>query len=115
MRCLLVFLCSWVLGFLCRLLRRFARLCSRWLVCRSLVSLARSAHLLTVCVPSSPLRPRQVLAWRQTHLQRFRSVEQNKKFIQFSKGVEIDYDAITVKIEAEAENERSRPGAVPYS
>jgi len=56
-----------------------------------------------------------VLAWRQTHLQRFRSVEQNKKFIQFSKGVEIDYDAITVKIEAEAENERSRPGAVPYS
>ena len=57
----------------------------------------------------------QVLAWREQHLQRFRSQEQNKKFIQYAKGVEIDYDAISAKIEAENENERSRPGAVPYS
>ena len=51
---------------------------------------------------------RQVLAWRQTHLQRFRSVAQNKKFIQFSKGVEIDCDAIAIKIEAEVQVKQER-------
>jgi hypothetical protein len=37
------------------------------------------------------------------------------KFIQYGATVEIDWDDIEAKIEAEMEAERSRPGAKPYS
>jgi intraflagellar transport protein 80 len=55
-----------------------------------------------------------VLAWREQNLVRMRATETNIKFQQYAQGVEIDWDKIKAKIEQEAENERSRPGAVPY-
>jgi intraflagellar transport protein 80 len=41
--------------------------------------------------------------------------ESNLKFLQYAQGLEIDWDLIKAKIEQERENERSRPGAVPYA
>lgn len=56
-----------------------------------------------------------VLAWRQRNLARMQATESNIKFQQYSQGVEIDWEKIQTKITQEAENERSRPGAVPYA
>lgn len=56
-----------------------------------------------------------VLAWRQRNNEKMKEAETNLKFLQYSQGVEIDWDMIKSKIEQERENERSRPGAVPYA
>lgn len=57
-----------------------------------------------------------VLSLRQKNLSRFPGVvEMNKKFKEYSRQIEIDPEQIEAKINAELEEERARPGAVPYS
>jgi len=55
-----------------------------------------------------------VLAYRQKYLKKCNKKEESKKFIQFSQGVQIDWDKIKSKIEMELEKETERAGAKPY-
>lgn len=58
-----------------------------------------------------------VLGLRQRSLKRLGpgARETSRQFLKYGSQVEIDWEKIQSKIEAEAEAERSRPGAVPYS
>lgn len=56
-----------------------------------------------------------VLALRQKSLDRFGQSETNRKYKEYARNVEVDFEQVESKIAAEAEAERSRPGAVPYS
>ncbi|XP_076837223.1 intraflagellar transport protein 80 homolog isoform X1 [Brachyhypopomus gauderio] len=49
-----------------------------------------------------------VLAHRQKFLQDFGKKETNKRFLQYSEGVEVDWDKIQAKIEMEVSRERER-------
>ncbi|KAI5093031.1 intraflagellar transport protein 80-like [Silurus meridionalis] len=49
-----------------------------------------------------------VLAYRQKFLQNFRKEETNKHFLQYSEGVEVDWEKIQSKIEMELAKERER-------
>ncbi|KAJ8388659.1 hypothetical protein AAFF_G00130680 [Aldrovandia affinis] len=49
-----------------------------------------------------------VLAHRQKFLQDFSKKETNKRFLQYSEGVEVDWEKIQAKIEMELANERER-------
>jgi len=55
-----------------------------------------------------------VLANRQKYLKRFGKTETNKKFIQFSQGVEVDWEKINAKIEMELQKESQRSGNKTY-
>lgn len=56
-----------------------------------------------------------VVALREKNLARFPgAIEHNRKFKEYSRQIEVDWEQIDAKIEQEAEAERSRPGAVPY-
>eukprot|EP00041_Stephanoeca_diplocostata_P034393 m.1171186 g.1171186 ORF g.1171186 m.1171186 type:complete len:779 (+) comp24512_c0_seq6:118-2454(+) len=57
-----------------------------------------------------------VIGFREKNLARFGNAhETNRKFLQVSRAVAVDWDKINEKIKAELEAERSRPGAVPYA
>mmetsp|Transcript_40835 Transcript_40835/g.96743 ORF Transcript_40835/g.96743 Transcript_40835/m.96743 type:complete len:767 (+) Transcript_40835:180-2480(+) len=55
-----------------------------------------------------------VLALRQRYLTGMGREETNERFLQYSKGVTIDWAAIEKKVEQEKEAEAARPGARPY-
>lgn len=50
-----------------------------------------------------------VLGYRQKYLKRFDRKENNKRFTQYSEGIEVDWDKIQSKIEMEYQKERERP------
>ncbi|ELT91803.1 hypothetical protein CAPTEDRAFT_169559 [Capitella teleta] len=52
-----------------------------------------------------------VLAHRMKYLENFDKKETNKRFIQYSEGVDIDWEKIQAKMELEFKNERERPVA----
>ncbi|XP_041850740.1 intraflagellar transport protein 80 homolog [Melanotaenia boesemani] len=53
-----------------------------------------------------------VLAYRQKFLQKFSRKETNKRFLQYSEGVEVDWEKIQAKIEMELSKERERAAFV---
>lgn len=55
-----------------------------------------------------------VIAFRNKHLESCDKKENNKRFLQFSKGVELNWEKINAKIDMELQKESSRPGAKPY-
>ncbi|KAL8593908.1 hypothetical protein ACOMHN_048345 [Nucella lapillus] len=50
-----------------------------------------------------------VMAYRQKYLKRFDRKENNKRFMQYSEGIQIDWEKIESKIEMEYQKERERP------
>lgn len=52
-----------------------------------------------------------VLAYRQRYLHNFEKKETNKRYLQYEKGVEIEWSKVEAKIEMEYQNERERAGA----
>ncbi|XP_033637607.1 intraflagellar transport protein 80 homolog [Asterias rubens] len=56
-----------------------------------------------------------VLAHRQQFLENFEKKETNKRFLQYSSGVEVDWEKIQAKMEMEYQKERENPNAKPYS
>ncbi|CAH1781800.1 unnamed protein product [Owenia fusiformis] len=50
-----------------------------------------------------------VLAYRKRYLGQFDRKEKNKRFLQYSEGVEIDWEKIETKIEMEYQKEREKP------
>lgn len=54
-----------------------------------------------------------VLGYRQRYLERFDKKEKNKRFLQYSEGIEIDWEKIDAKIEMEYQKERERPERTP--
>lgn len=50
-----------------------------------------------------------VLAFRQRYLQNFDKQETNKRFLQYSEGVQIDWEKIEAKMQLEIQQERERP------
>ncbi|XP_062598363.1 intraflagellar transport protein 80 homolog [Saccostrea cucullata] len=54
-----------------------------------------------------------VLGYRQRYLERFEKKEKNKRFLQYSEGIEIDWEKIDAKIEMEYQKERERPERTP--
>eukprot|EP00039_Didymoeca_costata_P029945 m.27168 g.27168 ORF g.27168 m.27168 type:complete len:762 (+) comp7870_c0_seq1:224-2509(+) len=56
-----------------------------------------------------------VVGWRQQYIGRLDVPETLENFVKANEETEVDWDKINQSIEQEAENERSRPGAVPYS
>eukprot|EP00730_Choanoeca_flexa_P000016 TRINITY_DN10005_c0_g2_i2.p1 TRINITY_DN10005_c0_g2~~TRINITY_DN10005_c0_g2_i2.p1 ORF type:complete len:104 (+),score=15.27 TRINITY_DN10005_c0_g2_i2:295-606(+) len=56
-----------------------------------------------------------VIGLRQRYLKAMDQPETNVKFIEYSSTMEVDWDAIQSKIDAEWEAERARPGAKPFA
>eukprot|EP00698_Gefionella_okellyi_P003713 TRINITY_DN13461_c0_g1_i1.p1 TRINITY_DN13461_c0_g1~~TRINITY_DN13461_c0_g1_i1.p1 ORF type:complete len:760 (-),score=156.24 TRINITY_DN13461_c0_g1_i1:43-2322(-) len=56
-----------------------------------------------------------VVGYRQRYLKSFNIEETNKHFIQYGAGLEINWDNIKARIQAEKTAESERPGAQPYS
>ncbi|XP_069004319.1 intraflagellar transport protein 80 homolog isoform X2 [Embiotoca jacksoni] len=54
-----------------------------------------------------------VLAYRDKFLQKFGRKETNKRFLQYSEGVEVDWEKIQAKIEMELSKEREKAASVP--
>ena len=52
---------------------------------------------------------------RQQYLGALNQPERLAQFIEYNQSLDIDWEAITAKIEAEWEAERARPGAKPFS
>ncbi|KAK3095326.1 hypothetical protein FSP39_013242, partial [Pinctada imbricata] len=50
-----------------------------------------------------------VLGYRKRYLEQFDKKEKNKRFLQYSEGIEIDWEKIEAKIEMEYQKERERP------
>ena len=57
----------------------------------------------------------KVIAQRQKYLERYQRAETVPKFLQLSEGLVVDWAIIDSKIQQEAANERTRPGAKPFS
>lgn len=55
-----------------------------------------------------------VLARRQRYLEGLGQKETKAKFVQYAQSVDISWDDIEAKVEAEVEAEKQRPGAAPY-
>lgn len=55
-----------------------------------------------------------VLYFRERYLKTMCRKEANKKFLQYSQGVTVDWDKIQSKIHLEIENEKNRKNAKPY-
>uniref|UniRef100_A0A8C5DF42 Intraflagellar transport 80 homolog (Chlamydomonas) n=1 Tax=Gouania willdenowi TaxID=441366 RepID=A0A8C5DF42_GOUWI len=53
-----------------------------------------------------------VLAYREKFLQRFGRMEMNKRFLQYSEGVEVNWEKIQAKIEVELSKEREKAANV---
>jgi len=56
-----------------------------------------------------------VLGFRERYMKKCNKKEQNKKFLQFAQGVQVDWEKINAKIEMEIEKESERPNAKPYN
>lgn len=56
-----------------------------------------------------------VLAYRQKYLDNFGRIEKSKRFLQYTQGVEVDWEKINAKIDMELQKEAARPGAKPYN
>lgn len=56
-----------------------------------------------------------VLAYRQKYLNNFGRIEKSKRFLQYTQGVEVDWEKINAKIDMELQKEAARPGAKPYN
>lgn len=56
-----------------------------------------------------------VLGHRQRYLEQFGKTETDKRFLQYAREVEIDWDAINAKKEQEKDAERARSGMMPAS
>eukprot|EP00795_Rhopilema_esculentum_P016998 gene16997-8502_t len=55
-----------------------------------------------------------VLAYREKYLKRYEKKETNKKFVQYSQGVEVDWEKINAKIEMELQKESQRAGTKTF-